>query len=68
MSTIVNKQNQVMNEMIQLRKRNNELETECNLQREYHAIERNALIKELQVLKKMSKDDIYTMVSGLSKY
>lgn len=61
MSTIVNKQNQVMNEMIQLRKRNYELETECNLQREYHAIERNALIKEVQVLKTMSKDVIYTM-------
>jgi len=63
MSTIVNKQHQVLSDMIQLRKRNNELETECNLQREYHAIERNSLIKQVHELKTMSKDHSCSMVS-----
>ncbi|KAM8712237.1 hypothetical protein ACLKA7_012713 [Drosophila subpalustris] len=61
MSTIVNKQQQVLSDMIQLRKRNNELETECNLQREYHAMERNSLIKEVHELKTMSQDQICPM-------
>ncbi|XP_034477302.1 uncharacterized protein LOC117783858 [Drosophila innubila] len=61
MSTIVNKQHQVLSDMIQLRKRNNELETECNLQREYHAIERNSLIKQVHELKTMSKDHSCSM-------
>lgn len=64
MSTIVNKQHQVLSDMVQLRKRNNELENECNLQREYHAIERNSLIKQVHELKTGSKDNICDLVSA----
>ncbi|EDW60159.2 uncharacterized protein [Drosophila virilis] len=51
MTTIMNKQHKMLAEVLQLRKRNQELQNECNLQREYHAMERNALIKEIYDLK-----------------
>ncbi|ALC42824.1 CG14384 [Drosophila busckii] len=55
MTTIVDKQHHVLSEMHTLRKRNNELQTESNLQREYHSMERNALIKELHDVKLISQ-------------
>ncbi|KAH8298527.1 hypothetical protein KR044_009528 [Drosophila immigrans] len=55
MTTIVNKQHQVLSDMFQLRKRNHELQIECNLQREFHSVERNALMQELHELKTRSQ-------------
>ncbi|KAH8403936.1 hypothetical protein KR215_006778 [Drosophila sulfurigaster] len=55
MTTIVNKQHQVLSDMFQLRKRNHELQIECNLQREFNSVERNALMKELHELKTRSQ-------------
>ncbi|XP_068147411.1 uro-adherence factor A [Drosophila tropicalis] len=46
-TTIVNKQHEILAEMYRLRAENTELKTECHQQREYHTMERNALIKEL---------------------
>ncbi|XP_017051563.1 uncharacterized protein LOC108095136 [Drosophila ficusphila] len=46
-TTIVEKQHQILSEMFYLRKENQELQTECHLQREYHSMERNALMREL---------------------
>ncbi|KAH8420991.1 hypothetical protein KR222_000626 [Zaprionus bogoriensis] len=56
MTTIMNKQHQILSEMFQLRKRNRELQVECNLQREYHSMERNALVKELHDVKTLARD------------
>ncbi|XP_060654360.1 uncharacterized protein LOC132789994 [Drosophila nasuta] len=55
MTTIVNKQHQVLSDMFQLRKRNHELQIECNLQREFNSVERNVLMKELHELKTRSQ-------------
>ncbi|XP_017070146.2 suppressor protein SRP40 [Drosophila eugracilis] len=46
-TTIVEKQHQILTEMFHLRKENRELQSECHLQREYHSMERNALMREL---------------------
>ncbi|XP_043644889.1 uncharacterized protein LOC122614385 [Drosophila teissieri] len=46
-TTIVEKQHQILSEMFYLRKENRELQSECHLQREYHSMERNALMREL---------------------
>ncbi|XP_032571445.1 uncharacterized protein LOC116800455 [Drosophila sechellia] len=46
-TTIVEKQHQILSEMFSLRKQNRELQSECHLQREYHSLERNALMREL---------------------
>ncbi|EDW74055.1 uncharacterized protein Dwil_GK21724 [Drosophila willistoni] len=46
-TTIVDKQHEILGEMFRLQAENSELKTECHQQREYHTMERNALIKEL---------------------
>ncbi|XP_039482055.1 uncharacterized protein LOC120445611 [Drosophila santomea] len=46
-TTIVEKQHQILSEMFYLRKENRELQSECHLQREYHSMERNALMRDL---------------------
>ncbi|EDW10573.1 glutamic acid-rich protein [Drosophila mojavensis] len=51
LTTVMDKQHQMLADVFQLRQRNQELQTECNLQREYHTMERNALVKELCHLK-----------------
>ncbi|XP_070134677.1 protein starmaker [Drosophila bipectinata] len=55
-TTIVEKQHQILSEMFQLRKENRELLTECQMQREYHFMERNALMKELHDLRTLPVD------------
>lgn len=62
MSTIMGKQHKILGEMSQLRKRNRELQIECNLQREYHSMERNALVKELHDVKTLSRERLFEMV------
>ncbi|XP_016977642.1 uncharacterized protein LOC108043442 [Drosophila rhopaloa] len=46
-TTIVEKQHQILSEMFYLCKENRELQSECHLQREYHSMERNALMRQL---------------------
>ncbi|KAH8309212.1 hypothetical protein KR059_007100, partial [Drosophila kikkawai] len=46
-STLVEKQHQILSDMFNLRTENHELQSECHLQREYHSMERNALLKQL---------------------
>lgn len=62
MTTIMSKQHKILGEMSQLRKRNRELQIECNLQREYHSMERNALVKELHDVKTLSRERLYDIV------
>lgn len=62
MTTIMGKQHKILGEMSQLRKRNRELQIECNLQREYHSMERNALVKELHDVKTLSRERLFEMV------
>ncbi|EDV37265.1 uncharacterized protein Dana_GF11508 [Drosophila ananassae] len=50
-TTIVEKQHQILSEMFHLRKENRELQSECHMQREYHSMERNALMRELHDLR-----------------
>lgn len=64
MTTIMGKQHKILGEMNQLRKRNRELQIECNLQREYHSMERNALVKELHNVKTLSRERLFDMVKG----
>ncbi|XP_023162914.2 glutamic acid-rich protein isoform X2 [Drosophila hydei] len=56
MTTIMDKQHKMLADVFQLRQRNQELQTECNLQREYHTMERNALMKELCNAKSLNRD------------
>ncbi|KAH8401989.1 hypothetical protein KR009_009024 [Drosophila setifemur] len=55
-TTIVEKQHQILSEMFNLRKENRELHSECHLQREYHSMERNALMRELHDVRTMSRN------------
>lgn len=64
MTTIMTKQHKILGEMYQLRKRNRELQIECDLQREYHSMERNALVKELHDVKTFSRDRLFDAVSS----
>lgn len=66
MTTIMTKQHKILGEMYQLRKRNRELQIECDLQREYHSMERNALVKELHDVKTFSRDRLFDAVSSNS--
>ncbi|XP_030371696.1 uncharacterized protein LOC115621983 isoform X2 [Scaptodrosophila lebanonensis] len=50
-ATVVDKQHHILGEMFELRQKNQELDTECRLQREYHLVERNALLQQLQEAK-----------------
>ncbi|XP_017010364.2 uncharacterized protein [Drosophila takahashii] len=54
-TTIVEKQHQILSEMFYLRKENRELQSECHLQREYHSMERNALMRELHDARSLSR-------------
>ena len=49
--TLMDKQNTMLTEMYHLKRLNHELEEECRLQRDYHAMERNAMIRELHDIK-----------------
>ncbi|XP_017146059.2 zinc finger CCHC domain-containing protein 10 [Drosophila miranda] len=55
-SIIVDKQHRILSEMFQLSKENRELQTECDLQREYHSMERNALMKQLHDVQTLSRN------------
>ncbi|XP_033246793.1 glutamic acid-rich protein-like [Drosophila miranda] len=55
-STIVEKQHRILSKMFQLSKENRELQTECDLQREYHSMERNALMKQLHDVQTLSRN------------
>lgn len=63
MTTIMDKQHKMLADVFQLRQRNQELQTECNLQREYHTMERNALMKELCNAKSLNRDHMCALVS-----
>lgn len=69
MTTIVEKQHQILSEMFSLRKQNRELQSECHLQREYHSLERNALMKELHdaqiVCRSRNLDTVSTNIKKL---
>ncbi|XP_052843703.1 uncharacterized protein LOC128256976 isoform X1 [Drosophila gunungcola] len=54
-TTVVEKQHQILSEMFHLRKENRELQSECHLQREYHSMERNALMRELHVAQTLGR-------------
>lgn len=68
-TTIVEKQHQILSEMFSLRKQNRELQSECHLQREYHSLERNALMKELHdaqiVCRSRNLDTVSTNIKKL---
>lgn len=49
----MDKQNVMLSEIYHLKCLNKQLEDECHQQRDYHAMERNALITELQVVKEL---------------
>lgn len=49
--TLMDKQNTMLTEMYHLKRLNHDLEEECRLQRDYHAMERNAMIRELHDIK-----------------
>ncbi|XP_037810227.1 uncharacterized protein LOC119602669 [Lucilia sericata] len=51
--TIMDKQNTMLTEMYHLKRLNQKLEEECRLQRDYHAMERNAMIRELHDVKEL---------------
>ncbi|KAM7359447.1 uncharacterized protein ACRADG_012719 [Cochliomyia hominivorax] len=57
--TIMDKQNVMLSEMYHLKRVNQELEDEARLQRDYHTMERNAMIRELydvrELLQKRTK-------------
>lgn len=62
-STIVEKQHQILSEMFHLRKENRELQSECHMQREYHSMERNALMRELHDLRTVPRNRRLALVS-----
>ncbi|XP_022233297.1 uncharacterized protein LOC111081522 [Drosophila obscura] len=61
---IVDKQHRILSEMFQLSKENRELQTECHLQREYHSMERNALMKQLHDVQTLSRNRSMELGSG----
>ncbi|XP_034651434.1 protein starmaker [Drosophila subobscura] len=63
-SMIVEKQHRILIEMFELRKENRELQTECHLQREYHSMERNALMKQLHDIQTLSRNRSLELGSG----
>nr|XP_043066815.1 uncharacterized protein LOC108125053 [Drosophila bipectinata] len=67
-TTIVEKQHQILSEMFQLRKENRELLTECQMQREYHFMERNALMKELHDLRTLPVDKRRVLVISICSF
>lgn len=64
-STLVEKQHQILSEMFNLRTENNELQSECHLQREYHSMERNALVKQLHDARTLYQTRVSALVSLL---
>ncbi|XP_037715413.1 uncharacterized protein LOC119550645 [Drosophila subpulchrella] len=63
-TTIVEKQHQILSEMFYLRKENRELQSECHLQREYHSMERNALMRELHDARSSSRSRSFLLGCG----
>ncbi|KAH8346367.1 hypothetical protein KR084_008088, partial [Drosophila pseudotakahashii] len=66
-TTIVEKQHQILSEMFYLRKENRELQSECHLQREYHSMERNALMRELHDARSLSRSRSFLLVYNSHK-
>ncbi|KAH8290560.1 hypothetical protein KR054_003978, partial [Drosophila jambulina] len=62
-STLVEKQHQILSDMFILRTENHELQSECHLQREYHSMERNALLKQLNDAQALYQNRVTTLVS-----
>lgn len=57
--TIIEKQNVMLTEMYRLKRINVELREECRMQRDYHTMERNAMVRELH--------DVKTLLCNRSK-
>ncbi|XP_065358640.1 uncharacterized protein LOC135952560 [Calliphora vicina] len=65
--TIMDKQNHMLTEMYNLKRLNQELEEECRLQRDYHAMERNAMIRELHDVKELLQQRSKLLEESLQK-
>ncbi|XP_020803561.1 protein BFR2 [Drosophila serrata] len=66
-STLVEKQHQILSDMFNLRTENHELQSECHLQREYHSMERNALLKQLNDAQVLYQNQATTLKSRPNK-
>ncbi|KAH8252004.1 hypothetical protein KR038_004658 [Drosophila bunnanda] len=62
-STLVEKQHHILSDIFNLRAENHELQSECHLQREYHSMERNALLKQLNDAQVLYQNRATTLVS-----
>ncbi|KAH8283443.1 hypothetical protein KR018_002112, partial [Drosophila ironensis] len=65
-TTLVDKQHQILSEMFNLRIENQNLQSEFQLQREYHLLERNTLMKELHDSRTMRRDLSLSLVCSLA--
>lgn len=57
--TIIEKQNVMLTEMYRLKRINVELRDECRMQRDYHTMERNVMVREMH--------DVKTLLCNRSK-